>query len=75
MIFFRQLHTQEYKATKKQIVRFQLKLDHSTSFCCKIVLGMRLASAIWKEVYGKPDNSNELTLKTKVGQNDRPDNI
>ena len=32
---FRQLHTQEYKATKKCIVRLQLNLDPSTSFRCK----------------------------------------
>ena len=32
---FGQLHTQEYKATKKQTVRFQLNLDPSASFHCK----------------------------------------
>ena len=32
----------------------------------KIALGTRLASAIWKEVNGKPDKINELILKTKA---------
>ena len=32
---FGQLHTQEYKATKKQIVRLQLNLDPNKSFRCK----------------------------------------
>ena len=41
----------------------------------KIVLETRLASAKWKEVYGKPDKINELTLKTKVDQKERTDNI
>ena len=31
---FGQKHTQEFKAKKKQIIRFQLNLDPSTSFCC-----------------------------------------
>ena len=36
---------------------------------------MRLASAKWKEVYGKPDKINALILKTKADLKERPDNI
>ena len=36
---------------------------------------MRLASAKWKEVNGKPDMINELTLKTKADLKERPDNM
>ena len=41
----------------------------------KIVLETRLASAKWKEVYGKSDKINELILKTKVDEQERLDNI
>ena len=36
---------------------------------------MSLASAKWKEVNGKLDKVNELTLKTKADLKERPDNI
>ena len=41
----------------------------------KIVRATSLASAKWKEVHGKPDKINELTLKTKVDQKERTNNI
>ena len=34
---------------------------------------MRLASAKWKEVNGKPDKINDLILKTKADLRERPD--
>ena len=82
-----QLHRQEYKATKKQVVKLQLNHDPSTSFRCKrkakkrflvflkISLGTRLASAKLKEVSRKPDKINKLKLKTKADMKERPDNI
>ena len=36
---------------------------------------MRLASAKWKEVNGKPDKITELILKTKTDLKERPYNI
>ena len=36
---------------------------------------MRLASAKWKEVYGKPDKINESILKMKAHLKERLDNI
>ena len=36
---------------------------------------MRLASAKWKEVNGKPDKINELILKTKANLREGPNNI
>ena len=36
---------------------------------------MRLASAKWKEVNGKPGKINKLILQTKTDLKERPDNI
>ena len=83
---FRHLHIQEYKAMKEQIVRLQLKLASSASFCCKrkrkrgfqffkIALRTRLSSPKWKEVNGKTDKSKEFLLKRKDDLKERPDNI
>ena len=41
----------------------------------KITLGTRSASAKWNEVNRKPDEINELILKTKTYLKERPDNI
>ena len=78
--------TQEYKSTKKQIVRVQLNLYPSTSFRCKrkekkrflffkIALGTRLSYAKWVKINGKPDKINELIPRTKADLKDRPDNM
>ena len=77
------MHIQEYKATKKHMVRLQLNLDPNTSFRCTrktkkrflIFLGTRLSSAKWKEINRKPDKINELKLKTKADLKEGPDNI
>ena len=73
---FGQLHTQEYKATKKLIVSTAWKVSKYGLFLwCLETFHAAQASTKWKEVKRRPEKINELILKTKADLKDGLDSI